>query len=172
MTAKGVVRARRAVVLAGALALCGCAGMQGKMEPLSVTVSDLRMGTASILEQQYFVKLRVQNPNDTELQVKGVSFTLDLNGESFAKGTSGEAFTVPRFGSVLTEVETVSGLAGILKQVNAMSGGAVEKGISYRIRGRLVTTNAGSIAFDERGEFKPGGGAAAGPGADSGPAPK
>ncbi len=169
MTPRRVAWARRALLVAGALALAGCAGMGGKMEPVSVTVSDLRMGTAGILEQQYFVKLRVQNPNDTELQVKGVSFTLDLNGESFAKGAGGEELTVPRFGSAITEVETVSGLGGILKQVNAMSGGAMEKGISYRIRGRLVTRNAGSIAFDERGEFKPGG-TAADPG--SAPAPK
>lgn len=158
-----MTQARRAlmvVLLAGAAALPGCAGMPGKMEPVSVTVADVRMGTASILEQQYFVKLRVQNPNDVELQVKGVNFALDLNGESFAKGASGATLTVPRFGSAVTEVETVSGLGGILRQVNALSGGAVEKGIRYRIRGKLVTRNAGSMAFDEQGEFKPGAGAA------------
>jgi LEA14-like dessication related protein len=157
--------------MAGALALSGCGTLPGRMEPVSVTVADLRMGAAGILEQQYFVKLRVQNPNDVELQVKGVSFTLDLNGEPFAKGASGEAVTVPRFGSALAEVETVSGLGGILKQVSALGEGGMEKGISYRIRGKLATRNAGSIAFDERGEFKLGGEASE-PAAAPAPAPK
>ena len=129
--------------------------MGPKREPLSVTVSDVRMGTAGVLEQQYYVKLRVQNPNDDAVEIKGVSFELELNGKSFAKGVGGQAVTVPRFGSEQVEVEAVSGLGGILRQIGAVSGG--DGNLRYRIRGRLVTQASGTIPFDEKGDFKLGG---------------
>ncbi len=135
-----------------AVGLAGCASMGNKREPLSVTVSDVRMGTAGVLEQQYYVKLRVQNPNDVAIEVKGLSFELELNGKSFAKGVGGQAVTVPGFGSELVEVEAVSGLGGILRRLGAMSGG--DGSLRYHLEGRLVTTNAGTIAFDEQGYLK------------------
>lgn len=149
-------KARMVLALAAMLALPACSGLGTRTQPPSVTVSDVRMGTASVMEQQYFVKLRVQNPNDTEWKVNGVSFTLDLNGQPFAKGVGGEAVTVPRFGSAVMEVEAISGLSGILRQLSSLQGGKAAQGISYHIKGRLVTRNAGSLPFEDSGEFRPG----------------
>jgi len=140
-----------------ALALSGCAGMAGRGDPVSVTVSDLRMGTASLLEQQYFVTLRIQNPNDRDLAIKGVVFQLDLNDKAFAKGTTGQAVAVPRFSTATIEVETLSTLGSILRQVG---GGAMPEQFRYRIKGRLHQEGAGSpLSFDDRGELKLPGGA-------------
>jgi len=149
-----VVNRRRLDVCALVLAcgLAGCASLGAKREPLSVTVSDVRMGTAGVLEQQYYVKLRVQNPNDDPVEIKGVSFDLELNGKSFAKGLGGQAVTVPRFGSEQVEVEAVSGLGGILRQIGALNGG--DGSLKYRIKGRLVTRASGTIPFDEKGDLR------------------
>ncbi|MCW5624679.1 MAG: LEA type 2 family protein [Burkholderiales bacterium] len=147
-------RSRRVWILGGAVALLGaCAMLPPKVEPPSVTVSDLRIGMAGIMEQQYFVKLRIQNPNDLDLQVRGVSFELELNDRPFAKGVNGDAVTVPRFGSEFVEVEMVSSLTGILRQLGTFGSGTNNE-LRYRIKGRLVTSNAGTLAFDERGDLK------------------
>lgn len=150
------INARRVLAAAALLFVGACSGMGTRPQPPSVTVSDVRMGTASVMEQQYFVKLRVQNPNDTEWRVSGVSFTLELNGQPFAKGAGGEAVTVPRLGSAVMEVEAISGLSGILRQLSTMQQGKAGQGVSYRIKGRLVTRNAGSLPFEDSGEFRPG----------------
>ncbi len=136
-----------------AIAVAACTGMPVRMDPPSITVSDVRMGSAGVLEQMYLVKLRVQNPNDTDLEIKGVSFELELNDKPFAKGVSGKAVTVPRFGSEFVEVETVSGITNILRQLGALAGDVGTENFRYRIKGKLATRNAGSIAFDERGDL-------------------
>jgi LEA14-like dessication related protein len=148
----------RPVLFAAATFACAaCVNLPGKMEPPSVTVSDVRMGTAGILEQQYFVKLRIQNPNDDDLQVKGASFELELNDQPFAKGVSARSVTVPRFASEFIEVETFSGISSILRQLGSMSSSGGVENFRYRIKGRLATRNAGAIPFDERGDLKLGG---------------
>ncbi|MFO1318953.1 MAG: LEA type 2 family protein [Burkholderiales bacterium] len=153
--------ARRSVLgalVAAGLAAGGCAGVGGR-EPVSVNVADLRMGTASVFEQQYFVTLRIQNPSDRDLTLKGVVFELEINDKAFARGTSGEMLTVPRFGSSLVEVETLSTITGILRQLGAVTGeGAAPKALKYRIKGRVYQTGMGSpIAFDDTGELSLGG---------------
>jgi LEA14-like dessication related protein len=144
----------RMLVAASVVALAACINMPGKVDPPSVTVSDVRMGTAGVLEQQYFVKLRIQNPNDTDLLVRGTSFELELNDKPFAKGVSPQSVTVPRFASEFVEVETVSGITSILRQLGGMTGGTGMESFRYRIKGKLVTSNAGTIPFDERGDLK------------------
>jgi LEA14-like dessication related protein len=140
-----------------ALVLAACTGMPARVEPPSVTVSDLRMGTAGVFEQQFFVKLRVQNPNDSDLQIKGSSFELELNDQPFAKGVSAQSVTVPRFGSEFVEIEAVSSLGNILRQAGAMTSDAGLEKFRYRIKGKLATRNAGSLPFDERGDLSLGG---------------
>lgn len=147
-----MLRAGLAMVLT---AVAGCAGLPGRTEPVSVNVSDLRMGTAGVLEQQYFVTLRIQNPNDHDLDVDGVVFELEINDKAFARGTSGQQVKVPRFGSAQVEVETVSTLTGILRQLGGLAGESAEpSALRYRIRGRLHRSGFGTaVPFDDRGEL-------------------
>lgn len=142
----------------GALATAGCAGVGGR-DKVSVNVADLRMGTASVFEQQYFVTLRIQNPNDRELAVKGVVFELELNGKPFARGTSGQTLTVPRFGSARVEVETLSTITSLLRQLGAVSGDDGQaQAFKYRIKGRVHQSGLGAtIPFDDSGELNLGG---------------
>lgn len=149
--------AMQALLVFVALALAACTGMPARVEPPSITVSDVRMGTAGVFEQQFFVKLRIQNPNDSDLQIKGSSFELELNDQPFAKGVSAKSVTVPRFGSEFMEIEAVSSLGNILRQAGAMTSDAGMEKFRYRIKGKLATRNAGSLPFDERGDLSLGG---------------
>lgn len=156
---------RKRRMLCAGVAVClsvlgGCAAMS-TYEPVTVNVSDLRMGTAGVFEQQYFVKLRVQNPTDRDIAMKGLVFDLELNGKHFARGTTGQAITIPRFGSEVVEVETLSTLTGILRQLGTVAGGAEPmKSFEYRIRGKLYRAGmGGAIPFDDRGDVSLGGAA-------------
>ena len=165
------LRKRRSVgwfsAIGAAVLAAGCANLGGDM-PVSVNVSDLRMGTAGVFGQQYFVKLRIQNPTDRDLALKGVAFDLELNGKAFARGTSGQAVVVPRFGSALVDAEMLSTLTGVLRQLNSVAGGGEgRKSFDYRIQGRLYRSTGGSVAFSDQGELQLGAGA----GAEGAPAP-
>jgi hypothetical protein len=49
--------------------LAGCAAAP-RMEPLDVTLSEIGPAQMGILEQQFQVKLRVQNPNNFDVRWK------------------------------------------------------------------------------------------------------
>jgi LEA14-like dessication related protein len=126
--------------------LTACAGGSPKMEPLSVTLSDIQPGQMGLLEQEYLIKIRVQNPNNTEIPVIGLSYRIELNGKSFAKGVSKQDITIPAFGEVVLDATAVGGLSGILNQVAQLQKGVPDK-VSYRLSGKLASASW-SYPFD------------------------
>lgn len=139
------------LVLAG-----GCATLYG-LNPPRVNVSSVTPADMTLLEQKFLVQVRVQNPNDVDLEVKGMTFDLDLNGKSFATGLSGQAVVIPRFGSNLVEVEMISGITGVVRQIAGMAGsGAAPARFTWRLQGKLYLERpvSTSIGFDESGEIE------------------
>ena len=148
----GLVLLRRGwALLVMAAGLAGCAGLPAGMEAPAVTISDFGVGTVSLFEQQFNLRLRIQNPNTEDLRIDGIAFDLEINGESFAKGVGNQAVIVPRFGSGFITVEAVSTLGSMLKQFSRlMSDGP---GFKYRIKGTLSVGGGTRVPFDRRGEF-------------------
>ena len=147
------------VVLACALMMSACAAWRIR-EPLSVTIADITPLEMTVLEQRYAVKVRLLNPNDVEIAFDGVAFDLEINGKPFAKGVSNQGGVVPRFGEALIDLQVVSGLQHILRQIAELQKGD-RTGISYRVKGQLHLPGAlGSIPFQSSGElnFSAGGG--------------
>jgi len=139
------------VFLTACLALGGCAGLFLKTP--SVTLADVKIIEAGLLEQRFVFKLRVLNPNDREIDMTGLSFVVEINGKPFAKGVNNKPLTVPRLEERVLEVTAVSNLYGILAQVRELISGE-SKGLSYRIKGRLFTDSFGEIPFDEGGKLE------------------
>lgn len=143
---------RRGIAAGMLMALSACAGMPGSMEPLSVTLADVQPGQMGLLEQEYMMKLRVQNPNGMDVPLQGVAFSVELNGKTFAKGVSRQDEVVPAFGDVLLEVKAISSLGDVLNQVSGLRAGAPER-ITYRVQGKLAQTRGTSVPFDSTGSI-------------------
>lgn len=139
------------LVLLCGIALGACAVI-GIREPLNVTIADLRPIEVGVLEQRYALKVRVLNPNDTEIVFDGVVFDLEINDTPFAKGVSNHSSVIPRFGEALIDVQAVSGLQNILRQINGLLKGE-RTHLTYRIKGRLHGGSFGSTRFDSSGEI-------------------
>jgi len=137
-------------VLSIALLTAGCAGL--KIQSPTVTLAGMEVIEAGLFEQRFAFKLRVQNPNDSEISITGLSFSVEINGRPFAKGVSDKPATVPRFGEALLEVAAVSNITGILRQVNELRKTNREE-INYRIKGRLRTGSFAFLSFDESGKL-------------------
>ncbi|MCK9363671.1 MAG: LEA type 2 family protein [Syntrophales bacterium] len=135
-------------ILAAALLVIGCAGL--KLQAPSVTVADLQVVEASLLAQRFVFKLRVQNPNDREIPVKGMSFEVTINDEPFARGVSNKTATLPRLSETIMEVAAVSDLSAILRQIGALRRDG-KNSVSYRIRGRLFTGLLVDLNFENSG---------------------
>ena len=142
---------RRAWIVCILAVLAGCAALPGNMEPLNVTLADVKPGQFGLLEQEYAMKIRVQNPNSREIPLQGLSFAVELNGKDFAKGVSSQNLTIPAFGEVLLDVNAVSTLGSLLSQIAAMR--EEPEQVTYRLQGRLSSSSGSSLPFDSSGSL-------------------
>jgi LEA14-like dessication related protein len=142
---------RRLLLLVCAAWLHGCAALS-LHEPLSVTIADLKPIDVGVLEQRYALKVRLLNPNDTEIAFDGVVFDLEINDTPFARGVSDQKSVIPRFGEAVIDVQAVSGLQNILRQINELLKGE-RTSLTYRIKGRLYGGGFGYTRFDSSGEI-------------------
>jgi len=143
------------LLLIGLLAMLTVACVSpGKVrERPMVNLAGLQMGEMTLFEQRYQLQLRVQNPDDHDLPISGLSCTLYINDREFARGVSNVNVTVPRFGEALLPVDVVSDLRRVLEQLRD-AGHKPAKSISYRLSGKLALQGSPfPVPFDYRGEF-------------------
>jgi LEA14-like dessication related protein len=132
--------------------IAGCAGLPAGMEAPSITIADLSAGDVGVFEQQFNIKLRIQNPNTEDLRIDGIAFDLDVNGAPFAKGVGNQAVTIPRYGSGTMSVEAVSSLGGLIRQFSTLIQGE-KPGFRYRVKGVVSIAGGSRIPFERSGEF-------------------
>jgi len=140
------------VLAAGALA--GCTTVSN-LETPRLSLVGIELQDASFFEQRLRVRLRVKNPNDLVLPVRGLDVVFELDGEEFATGTSARAFDVPALGEAEFDMlVTANAATALLRIFEKDRGGRIET-LDYRIRGKL-STRLGllrSVPFDERGKL-------------------
>jgi LEA14-like dessication related protein len=91
------------VALAAAAVFAGCS--LTRLQAPAVTPVAVDLAQLQLYEQQFVVKLHVQNPNDRTLPIKSVSCTLQIEGVEVGQGKITEPFTVPAHGE--TDVDMV-----------------------------------------------------------------
>lgn len=151
-------------ILTGILSLwlVGCASMSAYKEPLKVSLLSIQPGDMTLLEQRFAIQLRILNPNDIEIPVKGLSYSLEINEREFAYGVSQQAVTIPAFGEALLDVEVVSNLLNVMQQLQSLDGEQHDS-LGYRLSGTLSLENRlGRLPFSYGGEleYRPRAGAA------------
>ena len=144
-------KALRLTALIVASIIAGCAGLPPGMQPPSVTIADFGVGNAGLFEQQFNLRLRIQNPNAEEFKIDGLAFDLDINGQPFAKGVDSQTVIVPRYGAGFMTAEAVCTLGGLIKQFGRLIEG--NRLFRYRIKGVLSIAAGPRVPFEETGEF-------------------
>ncbi|MGF1644337.1 MAG: LEA type 2 family protein [Thiotrichales bacterium] len=135
------------------LTLSGCATLFDKTESPIVTVSSLKLAEMGLLEQRYELLLRVQNPNDFNLPIRGLTYTLELNDETFARGMSGDHVNIPPFGEELMKVSATSNMLTLFNRLKSLSLDG-EKPLRYKIAGKLSLVGESiRLPFGKEGEI-------------------
>ena len=140
----------------------GCASLGAQKDSVRVTVSDIQVVEATLMEQLYRVTLRVQNRTDRPMSIDGGSFDLALNGSDFASGVSNQSIEIPPFSDARIDVRMVSSVFGIVRLVQGFQDREGEP-LAYSISGTLATDGLLGIGFEESGEIALPGESDAGP---------
>jgi len=130
----------------------GCAGVTQSIKPPRVNITDLRIEDVKPLETAFQVELRIVNPNDFPLTVKGIECDLELNDQKFGSGVSGDTVTIPAFGTDVVSLLVYSSMINLVRGLIKLPG---REQLSYRIKGSLrVATGssfATSVPFENKG---------------------
>jgi LEA14-like dessication related protein len=151
---RSLVRLAAVILL---LATAGCASLTS-LEAPEVRVTSLQMleSAPGSLEQRFAVGLRLTNPNNRAIDVEGLDFELELNGNRLARGVTDNAFELPRLGEAETRVVVTTSLFDVLRQALDLAGRS-DAAMDYRVRGRLHLGSGfvRSIPFDREGRISP-----------------
>jgi LEA14-like dessication related protein len=142
-----------------ALPLAGCAAFGPRLETPHLSIVNVEIIKSDLFEQRLRARMRVQNPNDRELAVKGITYTIEVGGEEFGRGISGSSFVVPRMGEAEFDMNVTANMAGTLIRLISKAekaGGRAPESIDYRIVGKvsLASGMLRSVPFEESGSFK------------------
>jgi LEA14-like dessication related protein len=131
-----------------------CSTLPPEFEAPRVHIADMTPKEMAIFEQRFDVKLRIQNPNNTDLSINGLKFDIELNEREFANGMSGQRVIVPRFGSEVVDVEVFTTLGSFLRQIQRLNSGGPQT-VRYRLKGSAFVDSPGTFKapFDESGEI-------------------
>ena len=142
---------RRPLIAFLLLGLSGCSLFAPKFERPTLSVVGVQLLKSDLWHQELRVRMRVQNPNDRALPVKGLSYELDVDNQDFAHGASGDSFVVPARGEAEFDLSVSANMASMLIKVLGQGG----KQIDYHITGK-ITLSAGllrSFTLNEHGTF-------------------
>ena len=145
--------ALRAAVAALLVTVSGCASTF-KLEAPKLSVVAMKVQSADIFSQRMQIRMLVQNPNDRELPVKGITYRIEVNDAELGQGVADTPFVVPAMGEAEFDMVFTANLATALSQLLSRKGSA--ETIDYRLRGEVALSSGllRHVPFDERGSVK------------------
>lgn len=136
------------ILLAG---LTGCSALTNRPEAPIVSLADIKFSKMGLLEQRFIMTLRLKNPNDYSLPLRGLNYGLKINGHEFAEGVSASKVTIAPYGEETIDVDVVSSFLSIFKHLKGLSG---KKPLKYSLSGKVSLVNkAFKLPFSREGEF-------------------
>jgi LEA14-like dessication related protein len=141
----------RSIVFAMLVVVAGCSAFAPKLEVPRLSLVSIGMMSADIFNQQFRVRLHVQNPNDRDIPVNGLDYKLFLEGDSFAEGVTHQAFVIPAMGEtefdLTVRTNFVSGIARLVTRLNGKTR------VNYILEGKVLTDIGifNKIPFQESG---------------------
>ncbi|HXB17402.1 MAG TPA: LEA type 2 family protein [Steroidobacteraceae bacterium] len=144
----------RAIAAAATVALLGGCALAPKLTTPQLTIVGVKLEGSDLLAQRLKVRVHVQNPNDRSLPVKGIDYTLDVDGQPFASGESAGSFVVPALGEAEFDMNVTTNMAGTLVRLLARSSEA-RASVPYRLSGKIALSQGWlqSIPFEQHGTF-------------------
>ena len=135
------------------LLLGGCA-LTPKFESPQLSIVDVTVVGGDLWSQRLKVRMHVQNPNDRELPVQGIVYTLEVDGQQFASGESAASFVVPALGDADFDMNMTTNLAATFLKL--LGKGGEVKALDYHIKGKVSLSHGflRSIPFEQQGTFK------------------
>jgi len=133
--------------------LTACANMPLQPQSPKVRLTDFRIMKFGFTEQNYKLKLTLNNPNPFPLPLIGMDYKLLLNNKEFTQGSTNQALTIAALGEQVIEINVVSNLMKIIGEWHDISS-IFNRKLDYRLLGSMNMVNSAlKIPFEYRGDI-------------------
>jgi LEA14-like dessication related protein len=143
----------RALLLVTLLGLAACATFGPKLETPTISILALQMTSGDMFSQRFRVRVKVQNPNDLEVPVAGIEYTMFLMGDRFGEGTTDQPFVLPARGEAEFDMMLTTDFVSALGRLVSRMGGGKLENVEYEVNGKLHLDKGlvRTIPFDHKG---------------------
>lgn len=141
----------------------GCASLGPTLEAPRISLVSMRSlpADAGDLETVFQTDLRLINPNDVPLKIRGIDCELDVNGSTLATGVSDQEIEVPRLGTAVVPVTVYASMSdfvwALFRMLNTHSGRAEQFNLNYTLRGRVFLAEGlpglNRLTFETEGDL-------------------
>lgn len=146
---------RRVIFAVGALALTGCVGRwRGALENPTVSLESFRMLPTEGVSPRFLIGLRVINPNPVAIDLRGLSYDVEIEGQKLLSGVAGNLARIPPYAESEIELQAGLSLVGGLRLLNDLLSDASRDTLAYVFRARLdVAGLASRLTLEEAGQL-------------------
>jgi len=140
------------------LILLACVGVQPTQEQPRVSLAGIAVKEIKSLETAFQIQLRVMNPNESTVTIKGIDCELEINGKPFAAGVVGIEKTIPPYDTELVPVVLYSSVLDmanrIIGMIRSVQTSKKLENLDYELKGKLrlkTPSGAKMSRFNARG---------------------
>jgi LEA14-like dessication related protein len=109
-----------AILLSAVSLLAGCSSLVQSWKAPEVELVGFQPKEVTLVRQVFVATLRVKNPNDRMLPIKGMTYQLSLEGQEVAQGGAELDRQLPAFGETTLDVDVVGNLLSLTQQLPAL----------------------------------------------------
>lgn len=119
------------------LVLAGCSSMQPKLEQPTVKVAGLQLLPAQGFSQPIEVSLLIANPNDRDLSLRGMSYTVGIENFDVLSGVSDQLPTLTAYKETPVKVVVTANVLQLVKLIEHFSRNGVKENVNYNFSAKL-----------------------------------
>lgn len=127
---------RSCLVLLLTLCLMACASLTPDLDPPKVSVESFRSLPSQEGAPRFEIQLRVINPNDTDLDIVGISYSIDILDREVMTGVTNEVPLIAAYSEEIVTLEAGLQMFQLLRMLLSLGRNADEP-LSYRFSAKI-----------------------------------
>ena len=117
--------------------LAGCSSLQQKLEQPTVKVAGLQLLPAQGLNQPIEVSLLIANPNDRDLSLRGMSYTVGIENFDVLSGVSDQLPVLTAYKETPVKVVVTANVLQLVRLIEHFGRNGVKENVNYNFAAKL-----------------------------------